>query len=381
MSATSSSRALRGWLRWQLGVLLLALTATATAACPLCYEAARRMVTIGQQIDAADRAVLASPVADGNEFRIVEVIKGGSPIEGGIASQEVDELTGTATDEAQRRSVDPVLLVHIGPRWLRLGSIKVENAEWLRKLAATQLVKGDHPRATWPLNMQTSAALSDAGWRQRVSVLLPYLESSDPLAAQIAWGELARAPYAALSGARSRMDPKLVRSWLDDPRLAARHAAYTLLLGFIGAADDAAWLEQRIEAASSLHDATDLAAMIGADLELRGPPRVDWVEAAYFTDRKRTLPEIEAALLALNVHGDADHTVPRARVVQAYRFFIKARPPMAGFVAPQLADWGCWDAVPDYAALLKSNAIKDPASELAVASYLQRAAAAKAALQ
>ena len=47
---------------------------------------------------------------------------------------------------------------------------------------------------------------------------------------------------------------------------------------------------------------------------------------------------------------------------------------MAGFVAQQLADWNYWDVATEYAALLKSNAIKDPASEFAIVNYLQRAA-------
>ena len=54
---------------------------------------------------------------------------------------------------------------------------------------------------------------------------------------------------------------------------------------------------------------------------------------------------------------------------------------MAGFVAQQLADWNCWDVATEYAALLRSNAIKDPASEFAIVNYLQRAAAAQAALK
>ena len=54
---------------------------------------------------------------------------------------------------------------------------------------------------------------------------------------------------------------------------------------------------------------------------------------------------------------------------------------MAGFVAQQLADWDYWDAATEYAALLKSNAIKDPASEFAVVNYLQRAASANAAVE
>ena len=54
---------------------------------------------------------------------------------------------------------------------------------------------------------------------------------------------------------------------------------------------------------------------------------------------------------------------------------------MAGFVAQQRADWDCWDVATEYATLLRSNAIKDPASEFGVVNYLQRAAAAQAAVK
>jgi hypothetical protein len=56
---------------------------------------------------------------------------------------------------------------------------------------------------------------------------------------------------------------------------------------------------------------------------------------------------------------------------------------MAGFVAQELADWGYWDATSDYAALLKSDVLKDSASHFAVVNYLQRSpqAVAKAALR
>ena len=192
-------------------------------------------------------------------------------------------------------------------------------------------------------------------------------------------GRAGARPYAPMDVARSRIDATLVENWLDNPKLVSRHAAYTLLLGFAGSADDVARIERRIEAAWNAHDSTNLAAMIGADLELRGPSRVEWVETKYFADRTRTMPEIEAALLALNVHGDANRTVSRERVIQAYRTFIRERPPMAGFVATQLADWNYWGATTDYMALLKSNTIQDPASEFAVVNYLQRSAAAKAA--
>jgi hypothetical protein len=377
MSVRPSQSPSRGWLKYTPTGLFLLISGTAAAACPLCYEAARQLVTIGQQLDMADRAVLAVPVEGGSRFRIVEIVKGKDTIGDVIA----DPVTGL--DAAAAVSRDPSLLARdrLAPQWTSLGTTRAEYADWLRHLAATRLVEGGRPRPTWPLNMQALSELSYDGWRQRIALVLPYLEDSDPLAARIAWGELARAPYPTLDVARSRIDATAVTSWLDDSRLESRHAAYTLLLGFVGGPADAARLEQRIEAAWHSRDATNLAAMIGADLELRGPSRVGWVESMYFADRNRTMPEIEAALLALNVHGDANRTVTRQRVIQAYRAFIRERPPMAGFVAPQLADWNYWDATTEYAALLKSNAIKDPASEFAIVNYLQRAASAKATLQ
>ena len=365
-----------GWSRCGLATLFILISAAAAAACPLCYETARQGITIGQQLDMADRAVLAVSSASG-KFRIVEIVKGNIAV-GDVIADQVIGLDTTAIADG-----DPYLLFRdaAAPQWTTVGTIRADYADWLRQLVASFRVKGDHPRPTWPMNMQTSFMLSYDGWRQRIALVLPYLENSDPLAARIAWGELARAPYATLDVARSRIDATAVESWLDNPKLVSRHAAYTLLLGFAGSADDAPLIEQRIEAARISHDTTDLAAMIAADLELRGPSRVDWVEAVYFADRTRTMPEIEAALLALNVQGDANRTVSRERVIQAYRTFIRDRPPMAGFVAPQLADWNYWDAATEYMALLKSNVIKDPASEFAVVNYLRRSAAAEAAVQ
>jgi hypothetical protein len=366
-----------GWLK--LGfMLVLPLVSTGATACPLCYEAARQMMTEGVQLDMADRAVLAARDAGTGLVRIVAVVKGPDAL-GEVISQPV-----TGAGEAGSAAAKPSLLIYdaTAPQWTSLGAIPLEYADWLRRIAATRDVGGDRPRRTWPLTTATADTLSYAGWRQRVALVAPYLETANPLAARLAWGELSRAPYVALDSARSRVDPASVDAWLDDPKLAPRRAAYLTLLGFVGGPEDGAKLDRRIETALASHDATDLAAMLAADLALGGPSRVDWIETRIFADRKRTMPEIEAALLALNVLGDANGAAaPRTRIVAAYRDFIKLRPPMAGFVAPQLADWGCWDATADYAAIVKSDAVMDPASEFAIRNYLKRAAEAGVAAQ
>jgi hypothetical protein len=344
-----------------LAALALLASAAAAVACPVCYDSSGEPVTIGQQLEAADRAVLAAPAAGASQLRVVGVVKGEGAV-GDVLSEPVADVIeddDVALDHGPiERAGDPLLLLRDGfvPRWTNLGTVGIRYAGWLQQIAAIPLSN------------------SEECWHRRVALALGHLEDPDPMVAQIAWGEVARAPYSAMSAARSRLDGPTVTGWLYNPALPPRRAAYTLLLGFVGGPAAAALLEQRIDSSRRSHDTTNLAAVLTADLELRGPSRVNWVETAYLADRSRTMPEIEAALLALNVLGDASGTIRRERVIQAYLGFIQERPQMAGFVARQLADWGFWGARAQYTALLGSNAIKDPAAQLAVVDYLQRAA-------
>ena len=357
------------------GALLVAVAGA--KACQICFGAL--VVTPGQQLDAAEQAVLAVPVAGETAYRIVEVVKG--TVAGRTITGEV-----LGVDAAVSRSGAPLLLLRFGPaqRWKSFGAIGTENAGWLRQLAALGNVAPVRPKAIWPVTTtQTPSDTTEAQWRERLSLVVPYLEHRESLASEIAFGDISRAPYSAIRSLKSQLDAATIAKWIDDPTLAARRPTYTLLLGIAGGADDAALLERRLDAAWRSHDAANLAAMLAADLELRGPSRVDWIEQAYFADRSRTLPEIDAALLSLTVQGGANAAVPRERVIDAFRLFIRERAAMAGFVALQLADWEHWDATPDYVALLKSDAVKDPASHFAIVNYLRRSphAAARASLE
>ncbi len=340
--------------------LLMIFSGPVGYACQLCLGGV--VFSPGQQLDVADQAVIAMPLADGTKWRILEVVKGPA-ISGQVITGPVDGADGAAL-----RTGKPLLLLHHEdwPRWASVGTISVEYAGWLRQLAATG------PRAGRP----------DVDWRGRVALVAPYLEDPKPLAADLAYSVIARAPYGALRPLKSRLQAVTLAQWLDDPKLAGRRPSYTLLLGIAGGPPDAERLEQRLDEAWASQDATNLAAMLAADLELRGPSRVEWIEAKYLIDRRRTMAEIAAALLALSEHGDENGAVPRARVIQAFLVLIKERKPMAGLVAAHLAEWEYWDAVAEYAALLTSNVQLDPASRQAIVAYLERCprAEAKAAL-
>jgi hypothetical protein len=344
--------------RWVFGTLAL-LVSLDLAACPLCLGSFQP--TAAQQVVGVQHAVLAAPTADASRFRVIEVIKGERPssgtIEGGYSR------SGPASDAAATKRGKPLLLVRDDswPMWTVVGAVGADHSGWLRKLAA-----GKRP-----------ADMSAEEWRARVALVLPQLENPQPLVAEIAYGELASAPYAALRTAKPRIDLPAVRRWLADPKLVAREPLYLLLLGFAGNASDAAALDRRLEAAWKSGDAANLASMLAADLELRGASRMAWLETKYLRDRGRSPGEIKAALLALSVHGNASGVIPRERVIQSYRMFIKAHPEISGYVARDLAAWQYWDAVPEYVALMKSDVRQQYPSRLAIIEYLRQSPRAR----
>jgi hypothetical protein len=117
--------------------------------------------------------------------------------------------------------------------------------------------------------------------------------------------------------------------------------------------------------------------VIAADLQLRGSARVEWIDEHYLRDRARSSAEIEAALLALSVHGNASLTIPRERVIRAYRTFIGEHKDIAGLVAQDLAAWEYWDAVPEYVSLLKSGVRQQYPSRIAIVAYLRQSPAGR----
>jgi hypothetical protein len=215
------------------------------------------------------------------------------------------------------------------------------------------------------------SSLSESDWRERLAVIAPALESSEPLVAEVAYGELARAPYAAMRSLKPVLDPSAIAGWVGDPALAGRRAAYVLLLGVAGGERAASIVEAGIAAALESGDAADLAPLLAAHLELDGADGARWIEDTFFRDPARSLQEIEAARLALSVHGGADGVVPRSRVVEAYRVLILAHPPMAGFVAQDLEDWQAWEVTPDYVEVVEARAVRDPAGQFAIAGFLR----------
>ena len=321
----------------------LLLASALASACPLCIGTAAR--SSAQDLEELSRAVLAVP--EGRRFRVVATIKG--------------DRSDPLLDEVVVRGAPPagqaLLLVRDDswPMWVSLGPIDARHAPLLRAFASGRPAEADR-----------------AAWQHRLELALPHLESREALLAEIAYAQCAAAPYAAMRAARDRLDARVLRAWVNDPALAARQSLYVLLLGFAGDSRDAGVIEAQLGNPWRTRNAANLSALIAADLELRGAAQVAWVEERFLREPSRSTAEIQAALLALSVQARSDGPVPRQRVIEAYRVFMRAHENMAGFVAPDLAAWGYWDATPEFATILASNVRQHDDSRAAIVAYLKQ---------
>lgn len=340
---------------WRVAACRLARAAVAAAglvggaaiACPVCSPGAPP-TPVQAMID-ADRAVLARSDGAGAEIRVEQVLKGS-----GAPGEVLDgiRLEGRAADGDTRA----LLLARdaVGGRWSLLGTIDVRHADWLRGLAA----------------LERAAELTPEGWRDRVARFLPLLGSPEPLVSETAHGEVARAPLGAMRANRSLVDTASVARRIEDPALASQRPLNLLLLGVAGSPADAQRIERLLEAKPPGGDPADVAALLAADLELRGVSRLPVIEREWLLERGRAPSEIQAALVALSVHGAEDDRVPRDRIVETYLRFIEARPSFAGWVAQNLATWGVWSATPHYVRLVASPDVPF-SSRIAMLNYLR----------
>ncbi len=356
--------------------LVLMLSVGTAGACAICLSAVE--LTPGMRIDGADQVVLAEASGVGEEWAIVARLKGEGPLDMAVLAADLPPPQATAAGRAE-------LLVRtaLGQRWSGLGEVDPAHADWLRAFARSQPPDARMRGEAVPVLLRSLLTKPNrpgtgddempegSGWRERLELVAPKLDSGDGLVEALAYGELGRAPYEAIVELGRDLHAAEILERIAAEDIAARRAADILLLGGAGGERSADWVEGRLQGDLAAGTFKDLSALLAAHLELRGPARLDWVARTYLFDPARGLDAIEAALTALGVHGDADAAVPRARVVEVYRRFIRERPAMAGFVAADLLRWEEWGATRDYAALLDKGAIADPAGVFAAAAYIR----------
>ena len=295
-----------------------------------------------QKLINADRAVIAQPTG-GGDFEVLASIKA-APAE---KDRPGTRLRGPkfvpGEDVPMRAGSPPVLLLRqsLGGAWVVAGPMPASAASAARLLVGAK----------------RSTDMTSADWQARVTMLAPLLEHPVPLLAETAYGEIARSPYAAMRSVRGRVAPRDVKVWIADPGRAPRRPLYWLLYGITAGPAEARDIALRVDALGRENGLTELSSLLAADLEAGGAARRTALRRRYFEDPRRTLPELQEAVLAFTVHADAGDAALRRETASMFARLVRTHRALGGLVAADLARWQHWEAVPDYIALLRSRAL------------------------
>ena len=300
-------------------------------ACLVCVADPLERVLV-TALQASEDVVLARTLegdGGGGGFRISRVLKGGAGTEAGL---EVEAQLPAFSADAGKVGRRAVLLTR-----------RDRDAQWVMRAPASLLHQVLFYQKVISMQQAKSADQAQED-RRRAAFFLSYLHHADPLLVRVAAAEVSSAPYPAMKALREKLDVEKIRAELEIPASFERFALYFTLLGLCGDEGDAAGIDRRLDSMWRAKASSRLAALLTAKIELGGEAAVDEIEARYFRDQGRTLPEIEAAVLALRVHGDADDKISQARAIEAFRSLLVDREPLAFLVAEDLARWKDWES-------------------------------------
>lgn len=327
-------------------VVVFALWAPSARACVLCLPYPKK--TSVDYVVESDTVVLAREnPASPFYYAPVETLKG--HYEGYAIPLLVDSTTSR---ELQLQPALRVVLAQDRPggTWRRLGLVGSEYQAVMRVAAG------------WSVGSKTL--------HERAVFFAPYLRHRDRALAELAFLEVARAPYATIRDLRTTVGRDDIYRVIRDFFHVEWHGLYILMLGMSDRDDDLAFVRRKLETAAKYGIAINLGAYATAFIEMVGPDAVDALMSEYFAGSDRSSAELLEIVNALSVHGKYGPIELRTVIVDAYELLLEQHPELAGHVAKDLYDWKVTRFAPRLREILNSSVGLDEASKVAVAMYL-----------
>jgi len=353
---------------WQMGTL----------ACPFCSAPSQ---TLSEEIAAADVVVIARLVKVPPEVDLDSNDPAGFDIDDPNSGMAEFELIETLRGETPPQD-STIKVVYFGSgdldKQFMISGIAGKQIDWTTPLPLTE-------RSTAYLKIL--GTLPEKG-PDRLTFFMGHLEDTDPLLAQDAYDEFARAPYELVTAISDRMDRKQLIAWIEDSQIGpTRRRLYLTMLGVCGQAEDIAILESLL-----LYDhqlirpgiATMLAvmaqtgpivgvpiidemiksdvrrkqqcldALIAAYLKLKGPEGLPLIERRFLTNPAAEYSHLYAAVMALRFHGEETDVLPRPRLLETMRLLL-ANEEIADQVIPDLARWEDWSILDQLVTMFKES--------------------------
>lgn len=338
--------------------LLIALAVTLLAsqialACPFCSAPS---LTLSEQLTQADAAVLVKWVdgkapteksAGSTTYSIVEVSRG---------SKETLKKDDTLTVPRYRAGKKDDLFLLFGT--------KDKEIDWSSPLEVTEVTYQYIVQAPSPESPTT----------KRLEYFLKFLEYSDQLVSNDAYGEFANAPYEDIVKIKDKMDRAKIAKWVVNKETSpTRLGLYGLLLGLCGNDDDAKMMEKKID--EQVQDfRLGIDGLISGYLLLTGEKGMETIDKSKLRDKKAPFSETYAAMQALRfmwTYGNG--RISKERLRQSMRELLD-RPELADLVVADLARWEDWSVQDRLMKLYGQGEYSIPSIKRAIVRYLLTAA-------
>ena len=326
---------------------------TIVRCCPFCSAPS---LTLSEQLAQADAAVLvqwleAKPPeeksAGSTTYSIIEVSRG--PKE---KLKKDDKITVPRFRASKK-----------GDLFLLFGT-KDKEIEWSSPLEVTEM--------TYHYIVQAPSPESPTG--KRLEYFLKFLEFSDQLVSNDAYGEFANAPYDDIVKVRDKMDREKIRKWVASKETApTRVGLYGLLLGLCGNHNDALLMRGKIEEQTQ-DFRLGVDGLISGYLLLEGDKGLDAIDRGKLQDKKAPFSETYAAMQALRfmwTYGNG--RIGKERLRQSMRELLD-RPELADLVVADLARWEDWSIQDRLMKVYGDGEYNVPSIKRAIVRYLLTAA-------
>ena len=209
---------------------------------------------------------------------------------------------------------------------------------------------------------------------KRLEYFVKFLESSDQLVSNDAFGEFANAPYEDIVQIKHKLDRAKIAKWVADPETSKmRLALYGLLLGLCGNDDDARLMLTKINQPKTEFP-LGLDGLISGYLVLAGEKGLDAIDQSKIKNKKVEFSETYAALQALRfVETYGNGRISKERLRQSMREMLD-RPDLADLVIRDLARWEDWSVQNRLMQLYDKEEYSLPMTKRAIIGYMLRAA-------
>lgn len=346
---------LRSWKSLVVAaVVALSLLGTRFAtACPFC---------------SSPSLTLAEQVANSDATALVQWVSATKPVEGqddGSTVFAVKQILRNYKDGfkvGDKITLPRYRAAKVGDLSMVLGTQtgKANNIEWGSPLEVTDASFNYIAHAPSP---ETPAA-------KRLEYYSKFLEFSDELISNDAYGEFANAPYADIALIADKLPRDMIRKWVTSPQTpATRLGLYGLLMGLCGTAEDAKLIEAKITTPTD-DFRLGIDGLISGYLLLTGSKGLNLIDETKLRNKDVKFSETYAAMSAVRFMWQyGEGRIEKERLRESMRILLD-RPELADLVIADLCRWKDWSIQDRLMKIYGEGEFNVPSMKRAIVRYM-----------